>query len=153
MLIAIAAIGFASCSTEESSTDAVEAEQPRQPTPTPVITQTEGVTQVVIHLSPTEGQGQLGTATFVSGGQNTSVEISVEPSTSEAQPIHIHSGVCTDVGAVIHALQNVVKGHSLTVIDLPIEQVFSGNVLVNVHESYANASNYTACGQLPEELP
>jgi hypothetical protein len=142
-----------SCSSEGTDTEEVEPVATRQPTPTPVITQTEDSMRVVIHLSPTEGDGQVGSATFVSSGSSTTVEISVEPSTTEAQPIHIHAGTCSDVGAVIHALQNVVKGHSKTTIDVPIDQIASGGVLVNVHESYSNPSNYTACGQLPEEFP
>jgi citrate lyase gamma subunit len=118
-----------------------------------VVTLVNGVTRVVIHLSPTEGEGQIGTAVFNSVGDSTTVEISVEPQTTDAQPIHIHSGICTDVGAVRHALQNVVRGSSVTVIDLSLKEIISDGALVNVHESYTHASNYTACGQIPLDLP
>jgi hypothetical protein len=108
---------------------------------------------VVIHLSPTDGEGQTGMATLSSDSSTTTVEITVEPPTAEAQPIHIHTGVCTDVGAVLHALQNVVKGTSTTIIDSPLSEIVKNGALVNVHASYTDASTYTACGQLPNNLP
>jgi hypothetical protein len=80
------------------------------------------------------------------------VEVSISPPASEAQPMHIHAGVCTDVGTVLHALQNVVKGSSSTIINLSLEEIINDGALVNVHASYADASTYTACGQLPDEL-
>ncbi|MBN4064208.1 hypothetical protein JYU04_00560 [Dehalococcoides mccartyi] len=107
---------------------------------------------MVIHLSPTEGEGQTGTATFISDSQTTTIEISIVPTASDAQPIHIHTGACVDVGPVLHALENVVRGSSTTIINLPINEILQHGALVNVHASYTNASTYTACGELPAEL-
>jgi hypothetical protein len=53
---------------------------------------------------------------------------------------------------VLHALQNVVKGNSTTIIELSLEEIINDGAMVNVHASYADASTYTACGQLPDEL-
>ena len=124
-----------------------------EPTSTPVISTINGVTNVVIHLSPAEGEAQVGTATFISTGSATTVEISIEPPSAEAQPIHVHSGICTEAGAVRHALQNVVKGGSTTIINLPLAEIVGDGALVNVHTSYSDPSNYTSCGQLPTSLP
>ena len=124
----------------------------KAPTPTPEISVVNGITHVVIHLSPTEGVGQAGTATFSSDGTTTTVEVSISPPASEAQPMHIHAGICTDVGTVLHALQNVVRGSSTTIIELSLEEIIGNGALVNVHASYADASTYTACAQLPDEL-
>lgn len=141
-----------SCSSETGNNDLSVPDNQQEPTPTPVVNVEDGVTTVEVHLSPTEGEGQVGTAIFVSDGNTTTVNIEVSPASSEAQPIHIHAGVCTDVGTVIHALQNVVMGTSSTEISLPIESILSGEVLVNVHASYTDASTYTACGQLPSSI-
>ena len=99
---------------------------------------------MVTNLSWAEGEGQVGTATFSSNGSATTVEISIEPPSAEAQPIHVHSGICTEAGAVRHALQNVVKGSSTTIIDLPLAEIVSDGAPGNVH---------TSCGQLPTSLP
>lgn len=141
-----------SCTSEEPAAPATSSAGLRAPSPTPDISVVNGITHVVIHLSPTEGEGQIGTATFSTDGTNTTVEVSISPPANEAQPIHIHAGVCTDVGTVLHALQNVVKGNSTTIIDLSLEEIINDGALVNVHASYADASTYTACGQLPDEL-
>jgi hypothetical protein len=148
----VIAFSFVACAQEDSENPAGSIGSNLLPTSTPAVSVVNGITHVVIHLSPTEGEGQTGYATLSSDGSSTSVEISIEPPTIEAQPIHIHAGICTDVGTVIHALQNVVKGNSVTIIDLPLEQILEDGTLINVHASYADASNYTACGHLPEEL-
>ena len=141
-----------SCTSEEPSSPSTSVAGIQAPSPTPDISIVNGITHVVIHLSPTEGEGQVGTATFSTDGTTTTVEVSISPPASEAQPMHIHAGVCTDVGTVLHALQNVVKGSSSTIINLSLEEIINDGALVNVHASYADASTYTACGQLPDEL-
>jgi len=153
-VLLVVAVFSTACSSSESTDSVADIATRNEPTPTPVITLENGITHVVVHLSPTEGEGQIGTAVFVSDDSSTtSVEVSITPSSTEAQPIHLHSGICTDVGPVLHALQNVVKGSSLTVIDKPLNEIIKDGALVNVHASYTNAATYTACGMLPVELP
>lgn len=149
----LVSIALFACAEEVTTDDSAVTDTVRTATPTPAINTLNGVTTVTVHLSPTEGDGQTGTATFESDGSKTTVEISISPQFAEAQPIHIHAGICTDVGTVLHALQNVVKGTSTTVIDLPIEEIMTSDALVNVHASYTDASTYTACGQIPTEFP
>jgi|APSaa5957512535_1039671.scaffolds.fasta_scaffold37931_2 hypothetical protein len=151
-LVLLTAILTMSCSTEETASEISAAAAIASPTPTPVVTNQNGLTTIVVNLAPTEGEGQTGTATFVSDGSTTTVEIEVKPPAAEAQPIHVHTGVCTDVGTVRHALQNIVKGMSVTIIDQSIAEITEGGALVNVHASYTESSNYTACGQLPDSL-
>ncbi len=141
------------CSSDDGSQQDSAAPVEREPTPTPVITNENGLTKMVVHLSPTEGEGQVGTASFVSDGETTTVEVAIGPSATEAQPMHIHAGICTDVGPVLHALENVVRGSSSTVIQSPLKEILAAGALVNIHASYTDASTYTACGQLPIEIP
>jgi hypothetical protein len=138
--------------SDEANEQSVAAKQ--EPTPTPMITVEDGITTVVIHLSPLESLGQTGTAVFTArDSSETLVEVSVEPPFAEAQPIHLHSGTCGDIGPVLHALQNVVRGSSTTVIAEPLHEISATGAIVNVHESYLNASNYTSCGKLPLVQP
>lgn len=141
------------CSSDDENQQNAAAPVEREPTPTPVITNENGLTRMVVYLSPTEGDGQVGTASFVSDGETTTIEVSIAPMASEAQPMHIHAGICTDVGPVLHALENVVRGSSSTIIQSPLEEILEGGALVNVHASYTDASTYTACGQLPNAIP
>ncbi len=151
--VALAVFAISACGSEDPATPSPWIDAPKEPTPTPAVSSSNGVIRVVVHLSPVEGEGQIGTATLTSDGTTTAVEIDVVPITGEAQPVHIHVGKCEDVGSVLHALQNLVNGKSMTTINRPSGEILTGNALINVHASYADASNYTACGQLPVELP
>lgn len=146
VVVALAIFAMSACASEVQ-------EAPDGSTATPVVSTTNGVTRIVVYLSPDQGEGQIGSATLMSDGSTTTVDIDVDPTTGEAQPIHIHVGKCDDVGSVVHALQNVVNGVSTTVLDRSLDEILAGDMLINVHASYADASNYTACGQLPSELP
>ena len=151
--VVLAVFAVSACASGDPATPSPSIDAPDEPTPTPAVSFSNGVTRIVIHLSSVQGEGQIGSATLTSDGTTTTVEIDVGPITGEAQPIHIHVGKCEDVGSVLHALQNVVNGKSMTTINLSLNEILTGDVLVNVHASYADLSNYTACGQLPAELP
>lgn len=145
---------FVGCSAESDTTDEKAGHKQKEPTPTPIVTTEDGKTKVIIHLSPLESSGQTGTAIFTANElSETLIEISVDPPFAEAQPIHLHSGTCADIGPVLHALQNVVRGSSTTVIAEPLHEISTTGAIVNVHESYLNASNYTSCGKLPLVQP
>lgn len=153
VVVALAIFAMSACASEVQEAPSPWIDAPDGPTPTPVVSTTNGVTRIVVYLSPDKGEGQIGSATLMSDGSTTTVDIDVGPTTGEAQPIHIHVGKCDDVGSVVHALQNVVNGVSTTVLDRSLDEILAGDMLINVHASYADASNYTACGQLPSELP
>ena len=142
---------FTACSSTDIESDNPKTEEVLVPTLTPVISTEDGVTTVVVHISPTGEDGQTGTATFVSGDSSeTLIQVSITPPIAEAQPIHLHSGTCDDIGPVLHGLQNVVRGDSVTLIGLSFDDIARNGTVVNVHASYADASNYTACRELPE---
>ncbi|MCZ6539515.1 MAG: hypothetical protein O6922_06785 [Chloroflexi bacterium] len=151
--IVLVIFALMACESGGQATPTPSVGGPSETTPIPVITSADGITRIVVHLSAVHGDGQIGSAILVADGANTTVEIDVGPITGEAQPIHLHTGTCEDVGSVVHALQNVVNGKSNTTLDLTLEEILAGAALVNVHASYADLSTYTACGQLPAELP
>jgi hypothetical protein len=109
-------------------------------------------------LIPLDGQNDLGQTGSATLTENADGQLVVELSLvggefSDPQPAHIHSGACPNPGPVVHPLTNVVNGQSATVLPVSwTELVQSGEPLaINVHKSAAEASVYTACGDLPVE--
>jgi hypothetical protein len=82
----------------------------------------------------------------------------------EVHPAHIHSGTCADLGDVVAPLNDVtyiggdsertgpasaipVKG-SVTVVDMPLQEIIDGGHAINVHESAEAIDVYIACGDI-----
>lgn len=102
---------------------------------------------------PDGGGSQTGTATLTGMGNQTEVVVSIDvsPDGSDVeQPAHVHAGTCGDnLGAVVHALTNVVDGGSTTVIDATLESVRTGDFSINIHKSGAEVGVYVSCGVIP----
>ncbi len=124
---------------------------------TPTGTPTSSATPVVeapkkktVSLAAENNSGQLGTATLeeVDGKVKVMVDLS-GTKYKEAQPAHIHIGVCPGVGAVKYPLANVVAGKSTTVLTVTMADLAAaGPLAINVHKSAKEASVYTACGAI-----
>jgi hypothetical protein len=69
----------------------------------------------------------------------------------EPQPAHIHLGACPSPGAVSYPLTDVVDGMSVTTLSVSWEDLLATGEpqAINIHKSMAEASTYTACGDLP----
>ena len=130
------------------------------PTVTPA-TQSESLTgeeammeeSVTVELAEQSELGQSGTAILssdASGMLMVTLALTGGNFTSP-QPAHIHAGACPEPGAVVYPLNNVVDGGSVTTLDVTWnELVAAGDPLaINVHQSAAQSSVYTACGDLP----
>lgn len=104
-------------------------------------------TSVTVDLAEQNGSGQTGTATLEpmsDGTIHVTIELSNPP--AEAQPAHIHSGTCAELGDVVYPLRNVEGGSSETDVEASLEDVQSASFAVNVHRSEADAGTYVACG-------
>ena len=119
-------------------------------TPTAVVEPVGDSYKITIHMSAPTGSYQEGQAVIESVDGGTRITVDVRPEGDSAQPIHIHEGSCSDVGSIVVALDNVVKGHSETLIDQPIEDLVNSGRLINVHRSFQDFPTYTACGDLPD---
>lgn len=77
-------------------------------------------------------------------------------------PAHIHSGTCAELGDVVAPLTDVaertgeqmgtgsgnpVKG-SLTLVDMPLDEILAGGHAINVHLSAEEIGTYIACGDV-----
>lgn len=100
-------------------------------------------------FNPMTQSGQKGTLTLVPMGDNTRVIITLTGEPDGAiQPAHIHKGDCANPGAVIIPLTDVVAGHSMTVVKLPIGKVAIPGDSANVHQSAAKLNVYVACADI-----
>jgi plastocyanin len=83
---------------------------------------------------------------------------------AEVHPAHIHSGTCAELGDVVAPLTDVahigddgertgatssipVKG-SITVVDMPLQEIIDGGHAINVHLSADEIDTYIACGDI-----
>ena len=106
---------------------------------------------VTVSLNEENDSGQSGFATLQPSGDSTVVTLSVSSGLKGiSQPIHIHDGSCDTLGGVAYALTGVLDGRSVTIVDTAIDNVLDGGFAINLHQSQALVSVYTACGDLPD---
>jgi plastocyanin len=87
---------------------------------------------------------------------------------AEVHPAHIHSGTCAELGDVVVPLTDIahigddaertgpasaipVKS-SVTVVDMPLQEIIDGGHAINVHESAEEIDVYIACGDIGGEV-
>ena len=148
--LAVGTLTAMSCGGSAEPTATQAASGPLSPTPTAVIETLASGYKVTIHMSAPTGSYQEGQAVLESVEGGTRITVDVQPEGDSAQPIHIHAGSCSDVGSVIVSLENVIKGHSESFVDQPLEDLVNSDRLINVHRSFQDFPTYTACGDLPD---
>ncbi|MCZ6538998.1 MAG: plastocyanin/azurin family copper-binding protein [Chloroflexi bacterium] len=106
---------------------------------------------VTLIMNELNESGQSGSVTLTPKGTKTTVTVSITPgAVGIAQPIHIHSGSCADLGGVVYPLASLDAGMSSITVDASISSLMSGRFAVNAHKSGPEASVYVACGDLPK---
>ncbi len=99
-----------------------------------------------IALQTLNDSGVTGTVSFSKVGDKTGVKVEVDPAGNLDMPAHIHPGTCDALTPQPKfPLENVVDGVSSTVVPASIEELFSGNLAVNIHKSNDDLRTYTAC--------
>lgn len=111
---------------------------------------------VTVELAEQNSLGQTGTATIVENEEGMLVVTlsMLGGNFSQPQPAHIHLGACPEPGPVEHPLSNVVNGISVTTLPVSWQDLVDSAepMAINVHKSAAEASVYTACGDLPLDM-
>jgi hypothetical protein len=105
---------------------------------------------LTINLDEQNKSGESGTATLTQMGADLKVVVAVKGTPAGTpQPMHIHSGTCSDLGGVVYPLTNVVGGSSTTTVKgVTIDQLLAKPYAINVHLSAADLGKYVACGNL-----
>ncbi len=116
---------------------------------------------ITVQLAAQNNSGQNGTATLTAMGDQTQVVINLPTGPAGAgveQPVHIHTGACPTPGGVVFPLSNLKEGKSTTMVNAKLSDIANGKHAINAHKSAAEASVYTACGNvqsiaMPAALP
>jgi hypothetical protein len=101
-------------------------------------------------LRTLNGSGVTGTVTLTGiDASTTRVEVEVDPAGHPNMPAHIHPGTCDALTPQPEfPLQNIVDGRSTTELRVPLDELFSSAVALNVHASNDDMQTYTACVDL-----
>jgi hypothetical protein len=101
---------------------------------------------VEIHLNAMNGSGESGIAILTPQGAKTMVELKMSGAPADPQPAHFHSGTCENYGPrPLYPLRAVVKGGTTTTLDVPMEKLLAGDLVINVHKSFDDIATVVSC--------
>ncbi len=104
---------------------------------------------VTVKLSAQNGSGENGTATLTQVGSDVAVVIALSGAPATAQPAHIHTGTCSNLGGVAYPLTSVTGGKSTTTVKgVTIAALLAKPNAINVHQSADNLQKYVACANI-----
>ena len=112
----------------------------------------QAVDERTLELETLNDSGVTGSAVLTDlGNGSTRVVVDVDPAGHPSMPAHIHPGTCTDlVPQPIYPLENVVDGASATEILVTLDELFAGDLALNLHFSEDDFGTYTACAELTD---
>lgn len=105
-----------------------------------------------IKLNELKGSGDFGTATLTEVGANQ-VRVVIEMGGSmpmeHNHPAHIHKGTCAALDPTpAFPLNAVTNGKSDTTVPISLAALMASSYAINLHESPAAITTYTACGEI-----
>ncbi len=99
-----------------------------------------------IPLDTMNNSGESGVAILTADGSRTIVELQMKGGPGDPQPAHFHTGTCDNYAPrPLYPLRAVVHGTSTTTLDLPIEKLTAGDLVVNVHKSFDDIATVVSC--------
>ena len=109
---------------------------------------------LTLDMAEDNNSGQAGTAVLTEDGDVLEVvlDLTVGNATA-AQPAHIHTGTCADLGGILYGLRDVEMGKSTTRIEpfegqpLRLSELLETPHAINVH-SAADHTVYVSCGDI-----
>lgn len=106
---------------------------------------------LTLTLAEQAGSGQSGTATLTADGdERTRVVVELSNPPGPAQPSHVHSGTCEDIGAVVAPLESVEGGSAESVVSMSLKELRRGELIVHAHKSEAESKISVACAEIPK---
>ena len=101
---------------------------------------------VRIPLDAMGGSGESGMAVLTPQGAKTLVELQMKGGSGDPQPAHFHTGTCEKYGPrPLYPLRSVVKGSSTTTLDVPLDKLIAGDLVINVHKSLDDIATVASC--------
>jgi hypothetical protein len=119
-------------------------------TPTVPLGAAQTGTVITITMAQLNGSGEAGTAVITDEfDRGTRVVLNLQNAPKGTQPAHIHLGTCDNIAPKpTFPLQNVVNGHSETLLPVAFAEIDKGVYLINVHTSPTRLEPYVACGAI-----
>jgi hypothetical protein len=109
---------------------------------------------VVVPLHAQNGSEEIGSAVLTPLGTRTRVTIVVAGEPPGAiQPANLHHGTCNDIETIRHALRDVRRGRSTTIVDVPLAALTTGLLIIDLqgspHSLYAaKDARSVSCGAI-----
>jgi hypothetical protein len=101
---------------------------------------------VRIPLGAMNGSGESGVAILTPKGSKTLVQLQLHGGPGDPQPTHFHTGTCDKYGPrPLYMLAAVVKGESSTTLDVPLDKLTAGDLVINVHKSFDDIATIASC--------
>jgi hypothetical protein len=101
---------------------------------------------VRLPLVAMNGSGESGVAILTPKGGKTVVQLQLHGGSGDPQPAHFHTGSCDKYAPrPLYMLDAVVKGQSTTTIDVPIDKLTAGDLVLNVHKSFDDIATIASC--------
>jgi hypothetical protein len=101
---------------------------------------------VRIPLGAMNGSGESGVAILTPKGAKTLVQLQLHGGSGDPQPTHFHTGTCDKYGPrPLYMLAAVVKGESTTTLDVPLDKLTAGDLVINVHKSFDDIATIASC--------
>lgn len=103
-----------------------------------------------VNLYAQNRPGATGTATFEQLAGGVRIVVNVAGGQNGMQPVHIHTGTCTNLSAVpAYTLTTIVHGNSTTTLSgVRLADLLRGDYVIDVHESSADIHRYVACAPI-----
>ncbi len=103
-----------------------------------------------VELETLNDSGVTGSAVLTDlGNGSTRIVVNVDPADHPVMPAHIHPGTCANlVPQPIYPLENVIDGASETEIPVTLDELFAGDLALNLHFSPDDYGTYAACIEL-----
>jgi len=107
-------------------------------------------TTLTVNLGEQNNSQETGTATLTEDNGSTTVVLNLTGAPKGvAQPAHIHTGSCANLGDVKYPLNTPTDGTSSTVLDgTTIADLLASPMAINVHKSTTEVNTYIACGDI-----
>ncbi len=107
---------------------------------------------VTIKLNELHGSGDFGTATLTAVGPNqvrVVIQMGGAMPMDHNHPAHIHQGTCATLNPTpAFPLNPVTSGQSTTIVPVSLTALLASRYAINLHESPAAITTYTACGEI-----
>jgi hypothetical protein len=108
-----------------------------------------GAAELTLELIEQSSSGQDGTATFMPlGGGRTRIVLELTNPPDVPQPAHVHNGSCDDLGDPVVALTSVENGTSETDVEMSLDALEQGDLVIHAHKSEAEYDVSVACAPI-----